>query len=114
MDGLTERIKTLMETHGLGPTQMADRIGVNRAAISHVLTGRNRPSLDLVLKLLESFPDLTADGLLFGRKAPVDVAPAPGPKADIKAALTKPKATESTLVKVLLLYADGKVEEFNP
>jgi transcriptional regulator with XRE-family HTH domain len=114
MDELTGRIKGLMETHALGPTQLADRVGVNRAAISHVLSGRNRPSLDLVLKLLEAFPDLTADGLLFGRAKAPDETTAPESKVSIKAAISKPRPNDNALVKVLLLYADGKVEEFRP
>jgi len=46
--------------------QLADEIGVQASGISHILSGRNNPSLDFVLKMLEKYQFLSTDWLLFG------------------------------------------------
>jgi len=61
------RIKDIIKESGLSNGEFADRIGVNRASLSHILSGRNKPSLDFVLKLLEAFDAVSSDWLLFGK-----------------------------------------------
>lgn len=51
----------------LSPSQFADEIGVQRSGVSHILSGRNKPSLDFILKILTRFPEVDADWLLFGK-----------------------------------------------
>jgi transcriptional regulator with XRE-family HTH domain len=63
---MVERIRTLLESRQLTPTQFADLIGVARPIISHVLSGRNKPSLDVVQRILAAMPDLSMAWLLNG------------------------------------------------
>ena len=63
---MVERIRTLLESRQLTPTQFADLIGVARPIISHVLSGRNKPSLDVVQRILAALPDLSMAWLLNG------------------------------------------------
>ncbi|MBC6698669.1 helix-turn-helix domain-containing protein [Hymenobacter puniceus] len=63
---MVERIKELLQADQLTPTQFADRIGVARPIISHILSGRNKPSLEVVQKILAAFPQLSLDWLLKG------------------------------------------------
>ena len=60
------RIKKWIEKEGLKSSQFADKIGVNRATISHILSGRNKPSVDFLEKLILSYPDLDANWLITG------------------------------------------------
>ena len=60
------RLKNWMESESLKPSALADNIGVNRATISHILSGRNKPSIDFLQKLLQSYPDLNANWLITG------------------------------------------------
>ena len=55
-----------MEYKGLTSTQLADTIEVPRATVSHILSGRNNPSLDVVLKLLSYYMEVDRNWLLFG------------------------------------------------
>jgi transcriptional regulator with XRE-family HTH domain len=55
-----------MESESLKSSALADNIGVNRATISHILSGRNKPSIDFLQKLLHSYPDLNANWLITG------------------------------------------------
>ena len=61
-----ERLKNWMESEGLKPSALADTIGVNRATISHILSGRNKPSIDFFEKLLNIYPNINTNWLISG------------------------------------------------
>jgi len=63
---MIDRIKKLMEKKNLTSTQFSDEIGIQRSSLSHVLSGRNKPSLDFMLKVKERFPEINLDWLLLG------------------------------------------------
>jgi plasmid maintenance system antidote protein VapI len=65
---MIDRIREMMNAKELTPSQFADFIQVPRAVISHILSGRNKPSLDVVLKIISSFPDLDLRWLLMGEQ----------------------------------------------
>jgi transcriptional regulator with XRE-family HTH domain len=109
MEVITERVMKIMEDNGLSAAQMADKIGVQRSAISHILSGRNKPSLDFILKVLESFENVSSDWLLKGEKE--------GEKASVFTPENQPKIAskidgKKTIEKVLILYTDKTVEEY--
>lgn len=55
-----------MGIEGLKSSVLADSIGVNRATISHILSGRNKPSIDFLEKLLNVYPNINANWLISG------------------------------------------------
>lgn len=57
----------MMKSQNLTSSQFADKLGVQRSGMSHILSGRNKPSLDFVLKVLAGFPDLNPQWLLQGK-----------------------------------------------
>lgn len=63
---MVARIRLLLETRQLTPTQFADAIGVARPIVSHILSGRNKPSLEVVQRILAAMPDLSMPWLLNG------------------------------------------------
>lgn len=85
---MVERIRTLLATRQLTPTQFADAIGVGRPIISHILSGRNKPSLEVVQKILTAFPDLSVSWLLSGlgemQSLPLSTNPNSEPKTEQK------------------------------
>lgn len=62
-----ERLQMIMKMHNLNASQFADKIGVQRSSISHILTGRNKPSLDFVQKTLQYFPRVNAEWFVTGK-----------------------------------------------
>ncbi|HNY03839.1 MAG TPA: helix-turn-helix transcriptional regulator [Bacteroidales bacterium] len=64
---MIERILEIMKSKQMSPSQFADELGIQRSGMSHLISGRNKPSLEFVLKVLNRFPDITADYLLFGK-----------------------------------------------
>jgi len=61
-----ERLKNWMGIEGLKSSALADSIGVNRATISHILSGRNKPSIDFLEKLVNAYPNINANWLITG------------------------------------------------
>jgi len=78
-----ERLKTILTHYKLTSAAFADQIGVPRSSISHILSGRNRPSLDFVMKTVRHYPEVNLYWLLNGKgqfPEKTDVAPsAPAP-----------------------------------
>jgi transcriptional regulator with XRE-family HTH domain len=63
---MVERIKLLLKTQNLTVTQFAEAIQFSNSAMSHVINGRNNPSLEFVTNTLLAYPKLSSDWLLFG------------------------------------------------
>ncbi len=63
---MKDRIKKIIDNNNLSSAQFADKIGVTRSSLSHVLSGRNKPSLDYVLKIIKVFPHIDSKWLLTG------------------------------------------------
>lgn len=64
---MVNRIKNLISVKNLSASQFADNLGVQRSNISHILSGRNKPSLDFILKLNEIYPEISLEWLILGK-----------------------------------------------
>ena len=67
IDDFVKRLETLLEYYNLNASSFADKIGVQRSSLSHLLSGRNKPSLDFILKILEVFPEVDLYWILNGK-----------------------------------------------
>jgi len=63
----TKRLQNVIDFYGESASSFAEKIGVQRSSISHILSGRNKPSLDFVLKVLSSFPEVELYWLMNGK-----------------------------------------------
>ena len=63
---MKDQLHRLMEAEGLSPAKFADEIGVQRSSISHIISGRNKPSYDFLIKVLKRFRGINAEWLLTG------------------------------------------------
>ena len=96
-----ERLKNWMKSEGLKPSALADTIGVNRATISHILSGRNNPSIDFLEKLLGAYPNINANWLISGIGYMQN---------DIK---QKEVVPNRKIGKVVVFYDDNSFEQLN-
>jgi len=64
---MKERLLEFLKGENKSSAQLAEEIGVQASGISHILSGRNNPSLDFVLRMLEKYQFLSTDWLLFGK-----------------------------------------------
>jgi transcriptional regulator with XRE-family HTH domain len=74
---MIERILELLKNKSLTPSQFADEIGIQRSGMSHLLSGRNKPSLEFVLKVLKRFPDVSSSWLLQGQEETLSLPDVP-------------------------------------
>jgi transcriptional regulator with XRE-family HTH domain len=64
---MKERLLEFLNAENKSSAQLAEEIGVQPSGISHILSGRNNPSLDFILKMLEKYRFISTDWLLFGK-----------------------------------------------
>ncbi|MCE3074565.1 helix-turn-helix transcriptional regulator [Chryseobacterium gwangjuense] len=63
---LNERISKVIEYSNLTSSEFADEIDVQRSSISHITSGRNKPSLEFIIKIKSRFPEILWDWLVTG------------------------------------------------
>jgi transcriptional regulator with XRE-family HTH domain len=127
------RLKEIFDHYDLSASSFADKIDVGRASVSHILSGRNKPSLDFVMKVVSAFEDVELYWLLNGKgKFP----PSPTQSSESSHTLEKPlnesmeakKAPQDSLFndgsqkdqnlaskhisKVIVFYTDGSFEAY--
>ncbi len=67
IDDFIKRLEILLDFYGLSASAFADKIDVQRSSISHLLSGRNKPSLDFILKVVDVFPEVDLYWILNGK-----------------------------------------------
>jgi len=68
IDAFLKRLEQLMENHQLNAAAFAEKIGVQRSSVSHILSRRNKPSLEFILKVQAEFTEADFDWLLLGAR----------------------------------------------
>ncbi len=118
---IISRIRKIISDNNLSNSSFADRIGIARSSISHILSGRNNPSLDIIIKILHSFDEINADFLLTGKPASPAVTNKSKdsgnrnltlfPELDINESPKEESEINEELVKsVILVYQNNKFE----
>jgi len=66
-DEFIKRLEIILDYYSLTASSFADKINVQRSSLSHLLSGRNKPSLDFILKIIEVFPEVDLYWILNGK-----------------------------------------------
>lgn len=134
-DDFVKRLENVLEYYNLNASAFADKIGVQRSSMSHLLSGRNKPSLDFILKILEVFPEVDLYWILNGKgifpksldNLQSTEVPTPPPSisynkevslfSDIKPSQnTIPSETlnkeNAVIEKIVFFYSDGSFKEY--
>lgn len=72
---MVERINLLLKAKNITAKQFAEEIGIQPSGMSHILSGRNNPSLDFVMKVVKRWPEINIHWLMFGKGEMFDGAP---------------------------------------
>ncbi|GAB1855597.1 helix-turn-helix transcriptional regulator [Flavobacteriaceae bacterium MHTCC 0001] len=120
-----KRLKKVIEFYDESASSFAEKIGVQRSSISHILSGRNKPSLDFVLKVLSTFPEVELYWLLNGKGTfpktdTIQVANSSTPslftqpKEPPVVSPQKPKLDnkEKHIERIVIFYSDGSFENY--
>ena len=103
---MNERIQKVLNNSGLSASEFSKRLDIQRSRLSHILSGRNNASLEIVKKINDNYPEYTLDWLIYGIEKPPLY-----PKTQI----IEKKQTKSTIKKinkVILFYDDETFETF--
>lgn len=123
-EDLITRIKTLMDQHELNASSFAETIGVQRSSISHVLSGRNKPSLEFLAKIETAFDEVSFEWLLKGEENRAPISTPPPTRYEISSGnelmkipqkrIDKPLPPPSSedIIKIVHYYADGSFDSF--
>jgi len=125
------RLQRIMDYYDLNASALADNLGVLRSSISHLLSERNKPSLDFVLKIIDKYPEVDLYWLLYGKgsfpKEEKKPAPTPLPteipfpevnalenseKEKNVAAEISVKKQKKQIQKIIFFYEDNSFEIF--
>ena len=69
IDEFIKRLEIILDYYNLSASAFADKINVQRSSLSHLLSGRNKPSLDFIIKVIEVFPEVDLYWILNGKGA---------------------------------------------
>jgi DNA-binding XRE family transcriptional regulator len=115
-DEFIGRLEKLLDYYGLSASGFADKVGVQRSSISHLLAGRNKPSLEFVMKVINSFPEVNLYWLLNGKgsfPSPVRKDGVIANTAGTEPGLPKPEG-QKPIDRIIILYSDGSFDSYSP
>ena len=134
---MKDRILQLLEEKAMTLAAFADEIGVERSTMSHIKSGRSNPSLDVALKILERFPEVSTDWLILGKGSmfgqitnpyeptlfdqeqptasyTAEYAQKQAPEtASHPTSLQNEPSTQRSIVRVILFYDDNTFEQID-
>lgn len=112
---IKDRIATVIKVNQHTASSFAELLGVQRSSVSHILKGRNKPSIDFIQKMLEKFPRVDAGWLITGKDPePRTHISEPTPKSDKK--VTSPEKhigrEKKEIKKIVVFYTDHTFEDY--
>jgi transcriptional regulator with XRE-family HTH domain len=108
-EDFVKRLEIIFDHFGLSAATFSDKIGVQRSGVSHLLSGRNKPSLDFVVKIITAFPEVDLYWLLSGKGNLVRDEIVPQSPGEI----SRPKS-EARIEKIIIFNTDGSFSEYRP
>lgn len=130
-DQFSKRLEKILEYYDISAAAFAEAIDVGRSSISHILSGRNKPSLDFVMKVVQTYPEVELYWLLNGKgsfpstSVKTETKPTPDPSAPTLATVGPLKKdlegrekmltqnpSSKKIRKIVFFYEDGSFEAF--
>lgn len=117
---LKDRIATIIKVNNHTASSFADLLGIQRSSVSHILNGRNNPSLDFIQKVLENFPRVDSGWLITG-KSPESKKTSDAPTVDkspleisnqTPKRMSKKASEIKTIEKIVIFYSDRTFETY--
>ena len=111
------RIKKIIEGSNLTNSEFAEKIGVPKSSISHLLSERNKPSLDLITKISENFDEITLDYLIFGlsevKKEKIKASNDLFSYQEIDNTKDSVKESNNRVKSIIIIYENNKFEQID-
>jgi transcriptional regulator with XRE-family HTH domain len=126
VEEFASRLKLMLNYYEISAAQLADKIEVQRSSISHILSGRNKPSLEFVLKILKAFPEVELYWLLNGKgtfpKVEENAEITSTPSSNIKKETSvednklqsKSNSNDLAIERIVVFYKNGTFKNYTP
>ena len=125
----SKRLQKILDFYGVTATSFSEKIAFNRSTISHLLSGRNKPSLEFVMKVLQTYPEVDLYWLLYGKgsfptplnkvntqiKTTSKQNTLPGEEAEnsVFENMALKNSNTSAIERIILCYKDGTFKQYN-
>lgn len=114
-----ERLQKIIDYYGESASSFAEKVGVQRSSISHILSGRNKPSLDFILKILSTFPEVELYWLLNGKGQFPTLNKLDQKKIEPPTTMSKTEIrvnheieNDKSIERIVIFYSDGSFKNF--
>ena len=115
-EDFSKRLQKVIDFYGESASSFAEKIGVQRSSISHILSGRNKPSLDFVLKVLSTYPEVELYWLLNGKGSfpkNESISQIKKEKTNLNTLhVSEPSKSDKKIQRIVIFYKDGSFENF--
>lgn len=116
MEYFAEKLKKIISKEGLSASKFAEKIGVQRSSVSHILSGRNKPSLDFVLKIYKSIENIDLEWL-FSENTENESHPEHTPSYSSKIDPINQEGentiTEKSIDRIVIFFNNGSFKTYN-
>ena len=114
---IQDRVQLIIKANSLSASEFANAIGIKRSNLSHVLSGRNKPSLDFLSKIITAYPNVNASWLITGETRDGDFVSDTDHKEKTAVQPSKAVSIESSekgIEKIVVFYTDGTFKDYLP
>ena len=114
---ILNRIKKVISDNNLSNSEFAEKIGIPKSSVSHLLSERNNPSLDVIIKISEIFEDISTDYLIFGYESNKEIPSEPlnnlFDNINKESSKDSVKDSNNTIKSIILIYENNKFEQID-
>ncbi len=114
---ILNRIKKIISDNYLSNSEFAEKIGIPKSSVTHLLSERNNPSLDVIIKISEAFDDISTDYLIFGYESDKELTSEPFNNLfddqDKETSKDSVKDSNNTIKSIILIYENNKFEQIH-
>ena len=114
---ILNRIKKIISDNNLSNSEFAEKIGIPKSSVSHLLSERNNPSLDVIIKISEIFEDISTDYLIFGYESNKEIPSEPlnnlFDNINKESSKDSVKDSNNTIKSIILIYENNKFEQIH-
>ena len=114
---ILDRIKKIISDNNLSNSEFAEKIGIPKSSVTHLLSERNNPSLDVIIKISEIFEDISTDYLIFGYESNKEIPSEPlnnlFDNINKESSKDSVKDSNNTIKSIILIYENNKFEQID-
>tara|TARA_B000000557_G_scaffold84320_1_gene67628 strand:- start:266 stop:637 length:372 start_codon:yes stop_codon:yes gene_type:complete len=114
---ILNRIKKIIEENNLSNSEFAEKIGIPKSSVTHLLAERNNPSLDIIIKISEAFENISTDYLIFGQenqvKPTIQDSNTLFNELDESVSEDTVKDSNNKVKSIILIYENNKFEQID-